>query len=406
MFATIGVAGPPAVPPVRRLGTAVVIGASMAGLLTARVLADHAETVLVVDRDDLSGPRKGVPQSGQAHVLLAAGAEHLERWFPGFVERAVAAGACRVTTARVQIWDDRVPRANGSEVLRLAMTRPFLEELVRRELQAVPNVKISNGRVSGLTFEGAVVSGVQIEDVCEPADFVVDASGRSSKVGDWLEAAGFSKPPMVRVASGVNYSTALFRREPGEVPIGLGMAVTGTTRGGASGGAIFMTVEGDRWMVVQGGYGAFRPGATNQDMVERCLKEYPAPFGRVAENEMLGDVVTYRFPDNRRRDYWACERLPARLAVVGDAAASFNPIYGQGISSAALQAAALSIYLSADPDLDVPAREFFRMQKVVVDAAWAIATSGDAAGDAGAASSLADRVRGWLVGRVVANRHA
>ncbi len=398
-FASIRAAGPPAEPVVRSLGTAVVIGGSLAGLTAARVLAEHAERVLVVERDELpegGGPRKGVPQSNQAHVLLAAGAEHLERWFPGFLDRICAAGACRIGGDQVQVWDDLVPRVNGSDVLRLSLTRPFLEELVRRELLAWSNVEVVHARVSGLRFDERAVTGV------EPgisADFVVDASGRASKVGDWLEAAGWEKPPMQRVPSGVNYSSAFFRRRPDEPSRGLGMALTGTIRGGAASGAIFMPVEGERWLVVQGGYGDFRPGATNEDMIRRCRHDYPAPFGRVAQNEMIGDVATYRFPDNRRRDYWACRRMPARLVAVGDAAASFNPIYGQGISSAALQAAALSMYLSSAPDLNAPAREFFRLQKVVVDAAWSIATSGDSSVAGG--QPLPRRAAGWVAGRVV-----
>jgi 2-polyprenyl-6-methoxyphenol hydroxylase-like FAD-dependent oxidoreductase len=63
----------------------------------------------------------------------------------------------------------------------------------------------------------------------------------------------------------------------------------------------------------------------------------------------------------------------------GDAVASFNPIYGQGMSSAALQASCLSEYLSTGPDLQVPATGFFELQQVVVDAAWAMSAGGDAA---------------------------
>jgi 2-polyprenyl-6-methoxyphenol hydroxylase-like FAD-dependent oxidoreductase len=71
--------------------------------------------------------------------------------------------------------------------------------------------------------------------------------------------------------------------------------------------------------------------------------------------------------------------LPARLVSTGDAVASFNPIYGQGMSSAALQASCLSEYLSTGPDLQVPATGFFELQQVVVDAAWTMSAGRDAA---------------------------
>jgi 2-polyprenyl-6-methoxyphenol hydroxylase-like FAD-dependent oxidoreductase len=99
----------------------------------------------------------------------------------------------------------------------------------------------------------------------------------------------------------------------------------------------------------------------------------------VASKKALGDVRTYRQADSRRRDFHALTRLPARLVATGDSVASFNPIYGQGMSSAALHASCLSEYLRTAPDLNQPAREFFVLQKVIVDAAWDISTTADLA---------------------------
>jgi 2-polyprenyl-6-methoxyphenol hydroxylase-like FAD-dependent oxidoreductase len=110
-------------------------------------------------------------------------------------------------------------------------------------------------------------------------------------------------------------------------------------------------------------------------MIDECRRNLPAPFGHVVANDIVGDVTTFRQADSRRRDFWASERLPARLVAVGDAVASFNPLYGQGMSSAALHASALSMYLRSSPDLDAPARDFFALQRVVVDAAWQMSTS-------------------------------
>jgi hypothetical protein len=90
-------------------------------------------------------------------------------------------------------------------------------------------------------------------------------------------------------------------------------------------------------------------------------------------------MVTYHQAESRRRHFTEVRRFPARLVRVGDAVASFNPIYGQGISSAALHASCLAAYLGGGPDLDTVAREFFRLQQVVVDAAWAVSAGGDAA---------------------------
>jgi 2-polyprenyl-6-methoxyphenol hydroxylase-like FAD-dependent oxidoreductase len=75
---------------------AVVIGASMAGLLAARALAGHVDRVTVVERDRLpdgAQQRKGVPQGKFAHVLLARGLAVLDELFPGFSRDLEAAGA-------------------------------------------------------------------------------------------------------------------------------------------------------------------------------------------------------------------------------------------------------------------------------------------------------------------------
>ena len=74
---------------------AVVLGASMSGLLAARVLADAYRQVTIVERDPLpeSGlDRKGVPQGRHAHALLPRGAQILDELFPGLLAGLAAAG--------------------------------------------------------------------------------------------------------------------------------------------------------------------------------------------------------------------------------------------------------------------------------------------------------------------------
>jgi len=403
-FADIGSDSPPAGPRAG-LGTAIVLGGSVAGMLAARVLADHAETVVIIERDVVAaggGGRRGVPQSSQVHALLMGGSRQLERWFPGFIARAVAAGASLVPPDRQAMYTDGMRKVPGADIRLLSGTRPFLEGRIRAELLELPNVKVITGRVTGLEIGPTAVAAVRYESDGvagrEPADFVVDAMGRASRLSAWLESAGWEAPPVVRVTTGINYATAFFHRPPGEHPIGTALAVPSDRLAKDVGGAVFSAVEGDRWIAMMGGYGDFRPGSTAEDMIRRFRTQLPAPFGDVAAGAMVGDVTTYRQADSRRRDFWACERLPARLAVVGDAVASFNPLYGQGMSSAALHASALSMFLRSSPDLEAPAREFLALQRVIVDAAWQISASGD-----GTESEERDRipVRDRLARRIV-----
>src|SRR6202000_2833962 len=112
------------------LDTAVVVGGSFAGLLAGRVVSDHAATVIVIDRNDPgegAEVRPGVPQATQAHSLLAAGLIQLERWFPGFTEQALAAGACAPPRSARRFYFEGVPRAGGSPAMMLTATRPFFE---------------------------------------------------------------------------------------------------------------------------------------------------------------------------------------------------------------------------------------------------------------------------------------
>ncbi|MFC5285816.1 FAD-dependent oxidoreductase [Actinokineospora guangxiensis] len=389
-FAQISTASP-VKPPTRSLRRAVVLGGSMAGLTAARVLSDHADEVLVVERDESAGegPRPGVPQGSQVHALLPAGAVQLERWFPGFVDEAVAAGAVTLPPdgARVQLWVNGDLRPNAPaerDVPVLVTTRPFLENLVRARTLALPNVTQVPGRAWGLEFSGSRVTGARYtrdgDTELVEADLVVDATGRASRLGDWLEEAGWERPPMRRMPIKLNYATALFAydetvSDQWSVISQSGAAFTPDGRARIGG---VLRVEGNRWIMLVSGYADDRPSSDPSEFRTRCKRDFPDVFGAIAEKaRMLSDVVTYHQADSRRRDFHAVTRFPAGLVAVGDAVASFNPVYGQGMTSAALHASCLSHYLMSSPDHNHPATEYFQLTRVVVDAAWQLSTFAD-----------------------------
>jgi 2-polyprenyl-6-methoxyphenol hydroxylase-like FAD-dependent oxidoreductase len=368
------------------LDTAVVLGGSIAGLLAARVLSDHATTVIVIDRDNPGAstePRPGTPQAAHVHTLLPGGLVQLGRWFPGFTEQALAAGARAALPSARRFYFEGVRRAGGSQAMMLTCTRPFIEGQIRRHTLSLPNVKTITARVTGLEFGAAAVTGVRYEsggqEGVERADFVVDAMGRSSRLSEWLAQAGWERPAVRRTKLDLNYATALLRRGDGDPDVSAVLALRAPATSAGVAGAAFSQVEGGRWQIGMAGYRDSRPGQTAEDLVRRCETEFPPEFGQVAGNEILGEVRTYRHADSLRRDFHSLTRMPARLAATGDAVASPNPIYGQGIASAALQASCLSEYLRSDPDLSKPAREFLALQKVVVDAVWGTASGADLA---------------------------
>lgn len=409
VFARLSESRPPAETSVV-MDTAVVLGGSVAGLLAARVLADHATSVVIIDRDgpETSGdPRPGVPQGSQMHALLPAGLVQLERWFPGFVEETVARGG-RPAPANVRRnYIDGVPKVRGSDALMVTGTRPFLEAQIRRRTLALPNVRTLVATVTDVEFTGEAATGVRYESARGPevlaADFVVDAMGRASRLSAWLQRSGWDRPPMRRMTVNLNYATGLLRRGDGGPEENGVVALRSPDQSPSVAGAGFSQVEGDRWLIMMAGYLDSRPGLTAEDLVRRCKNEFPPEFGQVAGNEIVGDIQTYRHTDSRRRDFHAMSRLPARLVAVGDAVASFNPVYGQGMSSAALHASCLSEYLRSGPDLNRPARDFFALQKVVVDAAWDISTGADLSlPHVDGPYPRGYRLLSWLNGQIVA----
>ncbi|WP_413755872.1 FAD-dependent monooxygenase [Streptomyces sp. MMBL 11-3] len=394
LFEKLVHADPPGDVPVL-FDTACVIGGSIAGLLAARVLSDRARRVVVIESDDVSaqtGPRPGVPQDQQVHTLLPAGQLWLERWVPGFTKEAQDRGA-HLVPGKGATSLDGVPQApDGEDHRLLTIGRPLLETLIRGRITSLPNVSVLRGRATGLRYRDDAVSAVRYvataggdhgdagAEVLD-ADFVVDAMGRSSRLSNWLGQDGYDQPGLERLEAPINYATALFERPVDvadlEAPGALALFSPEYPSGGVSVAAA-NPIEDERWIIMLMGYGDSRPGRTVDEFREACAK-LPSVFTTATAGAVIGDVVTYHQAESRRRHFADVGRFPARLVSVGDAVASFNPIYGQGMSSAALHASCLASYLGGGPELGSAAREFFRLQQVVVDAAWAVSAGGDAA---------------------------
>ncbi|MFD6452930.1 FAD-dependent oxidoreductase, partial [Nocardia sp. NPDC060220] len=154
---------------VRRGEHAVVLGASMAGLLAARVLSDSYDRVTVVERDRLDGqyaPRRGVPQGKHVHALLPSGSQALERLFPGLLDELVRAGTKVIedyTDFYFSIGGNRLSAAVQPDVTTYLPTRPHLEGRVRDRVRVLPNLRFADGNdVVGLVADEAAVTGVRI----------------------------------------------------------------------------------------------------------------------------------------------------------------------------------------------------------------------------------------------------
>jgi 2-polyprenyl-6-methoxyphenol hydroxylase-like FAD-dependent oxidoreductase len=374
-------------PPSRQVGeTAVVVGASMAGLCAARVLSERFGQVIVLDRDVLpEGPesRRQVPQGRHPHILLVAGARLLEGWFPGLSSDLLAAGAVEVDVCGDVYWQQSggVARRAASELRGPAMSRPFLERAVRGRVECLPNVTIrGETAVLGLQAAGAGerITDVQLADgTLVPCELVVDATGRAARSLTWLSDLGFRSPPVSVVQIDTRYVSRAYRRSAPDGRDWKVAAVIDDPR--AKRMASAFPIEGDRWLVTFVGLNGVAP-PTHEEERLAWARSLPSPV--VAElmesAEPLGPPMTHRFTANQRRHVERMRRFPLGWIPLGDAVCSFDPIYGQGMSSAALQAAALAECLDRAGAIDRAfARRYFRAVSRTVAVPWSIAVGAD-----------------------------
>jgi 2-polyprenyl-6-methoxyphenol hydroxylase-like FAD-dependent oxidoreductase len=369
---------------------AVVLGGSLAGLLTARALSDAYRDVIVVERDVLgsglnSEPRRGVPQGRHVHGLLASGLFAIEDLLPGARDEVAAAGAPVGDMSRNVRMCPNGRRLAQIHIglLGLAPTRPFLESYVLRRVAALPNVELRTGTdIVGLvaTPDGSRVTGARVQsrgsaEETIAADLVVDATGRGSRTPRWLTELGYERPAEERLDVGLTYTSRSYRMAPaaldGDVAIIIGPTVE-RPRGGA-----IQVGESDRAMVTLFGIlGDQAP--TDDEGFLAFAKTLPLPYiyEAIQDAEPLDRPVHFRFPGSVRYRYDALRRFPAGLLVIGDAVCSFNPMYGQGMSVAAVEARLLRDHIAAGGPRW---RQFFAAIKPVVDVPWRISVGGDLA---------------------------
>ena len=374
----------------RQIGErAVVLGASMAGLLAAKVLSDSYGQVTVIDRDELpeaSTHRRGVPHGRHIHGLLARGQQALEELFPGLTAELVAhgvpAGDMQADT-RLFFSGHRLRQAPAGLVV-LCASRPVLEGRVRARVRALPNVRlVDRCDVVGLatTPDRRRVTGARLlrradgsAEEALGADLVVDATGRGARTPAWLEALGYPRPEREQVRVGLGYASRIYRLPPDALGGDLAVLHAATPRHPRAGA--LQVLEGDRWMVTLAGILGDHPPTDPVGFLDfaRSLR-FPDIYQAVRDAEPLDDPVAFRFPASVRHRYEKLDRFPGGLLVMGDAVASFNPIYGQGMSVAALEALALRRHL--ERGTAPRPRNWFRELARVVDVPWDIAAGGD-----------------------------
>jgi 2-polyprenyl-6-methoxyphenol hydroxylase-like FAD-dependent oxidoreductase len=373
---------------------AVIMGGGMAGLLAARVLSEHYAQVTVVERDPLpvaGSHRRGVPQSRHVHGILPRGCALLDELFSGLTAELVAAGALTgdsLANVRWLISGHRLAQTtSGAEGL--FVSRPLLEGHVRARVRDIPAVTIRDGctAVGLVAVPGhSRITAVQLRRCADadtaptlPADLVVDATGRSTRTPTWLAQLGFPQPHRDQVQVGVRYASRMFRLREGALGHDR-LIITGGTAARPRGGAL-TAIEGGLHHVSLAGMLGDTPSTELPGFI-RFAQTLPFPdiHRAIIDAEPLDDGAAFGYPASVRIRYERLSRFPAGLLVIGDAVCTLNPIYGQGMTVAAMQAMALRRILAvgAAP----AASRYFRHIAKVVSVPWDIAVGGDLANPA------------------------
>ena len=371
---------------------AIVIGSSLTGLLTARVLSDHFEKITILERDpvhDVPESRKGQAQTRHLHGLLAQGLIILKEYFPGIQEELTAGGAFIGDMGEVLHWyqygNYRLQFKAG--LTSMSMSRPFLEFHIRHRVLDLPNVTlIDSCAVNELVTspDKKQVTGVRVtkraaensEEILE-ADLVVDASGRGSATPKWLESLGYASPQETEVKSRIGYATREYRRLEKDINK-ICVQMISPAAPFEKHGTFLFPIENDRWIMTSGGYVGDHPPTDEAGLLE-FVRSLPAPdiYNIISQAEPLTEIITYKYPASLRRRYEKLKRFPEGFLVIGDAVASFNPIYGQGMTSAAMQTWVLHTMLKQQSNLQGSWKSFFKQAAKVVDRPWQLAVGED-----------------------------
>lgn len=393
---------------------AVVIGASTTGLISAGAVARHFARVTVIDRDTLPDEplwRKGAPQSRHVHVLLSGGRNIMDNYFPGFTTEMVERDAQLIDMAEDIAWYHsggwklRFP----SGVMLLSLSKGFLEWSLRRRVAQIPNIAIRDKcGIKGLHVEHGHVKGVVLDDGATlQADLVIDASGRSSRSAQWLQAAGFGTPHITELPVDVGYSTRVFA--PTSVRHDW-RALLVHPKHPDTRCAVLLPIEDNRWQVTLVGWRGDHPPGDEEGFMEWTKGLATPDFYKAIEKaQALEPVRQWRFPSNLRRHYDKLASMPDGIVIVGDACVSINPIYAQGMSHGAIGASILDQCLfeqrarasAGQSPVAGLTRRFQKKYSKLIDECWMTSTTEDyGATDGVVDTTLRTKALNWYMSKV------
>ncbi|MCF2146417.1 FAD-dependent monooxygenase [Desmonostoc muscorum LEGE 12446] len=375
---------------------AIVIGGSIAGLLTAQVLTKYFDRVIIIERDrfpEQPEQRHGVPQAHHAHVLLIRGQQILEQLFPGIIAELTNSGTPTIDWAADSPWlgfSGWAPRFS-SDLTSRACSRNLLEWTIRSRLAANNRIEfVQGGQVTSLLSNSnkTTITGVRVSFRNEPeaeilANLVIDACGRNSQTPQWLKELGYESPQQTVINSFLGYASRWYHPPEG-FERDWKVLLVGSKPPKNTRSAVLYPVEGNRWIVTLIGVSRDYPPTDEAGFFDfaQSLRS-PIIYEAIKDAQPVSPIYAYRRTENSLRHYEKLSRLPEGLIIVGDAVCAFNPVYGQGMTTAALGALTLDECLSKQLSkqfngnlIGLP-RYFQKQLSKTISVPWLMATGED-----------------------------
>ncbi|HHT7154863.1 glutamate synthase [Bacillus thuringiensis serovar andalousiensis] len=368
---------------------AIVIGGSMAGKFAAKALSTSFKEVIIIEageRWDGKSLRKRVPQSNHPHVLLKGGENAIEELFPNITNELIEAGSIINNFTRDLKWHQfglwKQPFIG--EVHMIQQSRPLLEWHIQKRIHQISNITIKyETLVKGLLVDAKLnkVCGVKVkyletntqEEV--HADLVVDASGFGSKSIEWLREYEI-KVQEEKVRIDLFYATKMFKLKENEELDCCNMLMSPSFPDNPY-GVLIQTIEDNRYFVTFSGYANEKAPQTDDefyDFAENLSISNVTDFLNKAEG--ITDIKTYKIPYQVRRRFDLVNNVPEGLLVIGDAQCRFDPVFGQGVSVAAMEAHQLQLLLHDRKQLDKTfTQQFYKKAATIIETPWDMTTT-------------------------------
>nr|WP_090996568.1 glutamate synthase [Bacillus sp. 491mf] len=371
------------------LETAIVIGGSIAGKLAAKALSHYFQQVIVLEMGEEwteKTPRKRVPQSYHPHVLLKGGEEAIEKLFPGISEQLIEDGGIVNNFTGDLRWHHfgLWKKPFVGELKMVQQSRPMLEWHLQRRISEVSNISTKyETKVKQLLIDQQQnkILGVKIQCLKTGkeeelhANVVVDASGFGSKNIDWLQTHGIGvKEEKVWIQ--LFYATKLVCLKHKERPDWCNLLVSPSFPENPY-GAFIQTIEDNRYLVTFSGYANETAPQTDKEFLIFAHKlPIPDVLGFLTQAESITDIKIHKIPCQVRRRFDLARNIPEGFLVIGDAHCRFDPVFGQGISVAAMEAVELQRCLQQGNPLEKGfTRKFYKRIAKIIATPWDMTTT-------------------------------